>query len=390
MFSDRAKLIALAIVHVFETSKPLGDYTSVAVLDDGAGISYGINQFTHRSGSLFQVIEAYLARKPKANVDIITRALPLLKLTTYEAIRQCSINAALKSALSLAGDTREMQAAQREVMTERYLQPAIEACEGSNFTLPLSLAVIYDAKNHGSYEKIRDRVAIDRSEHPNAEDFEKSWINEYVHERDQWLASVPRLASTRYRTRLFINQIKLGNWNLDLPIRVQGVLLTDALLGINSAAAPVVKPTSEGTVSGAIPNDPLVPPEIEPPPTTSTPSVVVETEDKTPFLQKKWKQLSAAFTALGGTTGVTDAAAKSQALGLSAGFWEKVFYVVAIGIGVWLAYEIGHHFWDKYQKRKRTNLLVSVNSTPDNFVMLAKKEDLAAYEAAGWVVIRRG
>jgi hypothetical protein len=30
MFSDRAKLIALAIVHIFETSKPLGDYSAVA------------------------------------------------------------------------------------------------------------------------------------------------------------------------------------------------------------------------------------------------------------------------------------------------------------------------------------------------------------------------
>jgi hypothetical protein len=276
MFSDRSKLIALAIVHVFETSKPLGDYTSVAVLNDGAGISYGINQFTHRSGSLYQVVQAYLAKNPVANTEIIARALPLLKLTTGEAIRQCSINAALKTALALAGQTPEMQAAQREVMVKRYLEPAIDACDGSHFTLPLSLAVIYDSINHGSYEKIRDRVAVDRSEHPNAEDFEKAWISDYVRERDQWLASVPRLASTRYRTRFFLNQIRAGNWNLDLPISVQGVTLTDKVL-FSSTAAPVVEPATNAA-SAAVsdpPNNPPNPVEIGPSP-TNTPQTIVQ------------------------------------------------------------------------------------------------------------------
>jgi chitosanase len=269
MFSDRAKLIALAIVHIFETSKPFGDYSAVAVLNDGAGISYGINQFTHRSGSLYAVIQAYLAQNPTANVEIITRALPMLKLTTGEAIRQCSINAALKNALALAGNTVEMQRAQTQVATDVYLEPAIEACDGSGFTLPLSLAVIYDSINHGSYEKIRDRVTVDRTDHGNSDSFEKAWISEYVTLRDQWLASVPRLASTRYRTRLFLNQVHAANWNLVLPITVQGVKLTDAMLGQNSATAPAVEPTLEGTDSGAIPTNLSDPPEIGPPPTNS-------------------------------------------------------------------------------------------------------------------------
>jgi hypothetical protein len=282
MFSDRAKLIALAIVHIFETSKPFGDYSAVAILDDGAGISYGINQFTHRSGSLFRVITAYLDQDPAVGVDEITRSLPLLRLTTGEAIRQCSINTALKNALTRAGATAEMRAAQQRVMTERYLEPAIEACTGSNFTLPLSLAVIYDSLNHGSYERIRDRVAIDRGEHPNADDFERAWVADYLSERDHWLASVPRLAGTRYRTRLFLNQIKSGNWNLALPIVVQGVRLTDAMINVsNSAAVPVVQPTAKGTVSGAIktanPNPPEPMPEIGQPSTTNIQTVVPPT-----------------------------------------------------------------------------------------------------------------
>ena len=58
-FSEKDKLKALAIVHIFETSKAFGDYGACVVLNDGAGVSYGINQFTHRSGSLLEVITAY-------------------------------------------------------------------------------------------------------------------------------------------------------------------------------------------------------------------------------------------------------------------------------------------------------------------------------------------
>jgi hypothetical protein len=130
--------------------------------------------------------------------------MPMLRLTTEAAILGCSNNAALRSALSLAGSTPAMQAAQRQVATERYLQPAIDACDGSNFTLPLSLAVIYDSINHGSFEHIRDSVVIDRSEHPNSQDFERAWITDYVNSRDHWLASVPRLASDAISHQAFL------------------------------------------------------------------------------------------------------------------------------------------------------------------------------------------
>jgi hypothetical protein len=86
MFSDRAKLIALAIVHIFETSKPFGDYSAVAVLDDGAGVSYGINQFTHKSGSLYMVLNTYLGMGGSVGADEFELRLPTLKQTSKSAI----------------------------------------------------------------------------------------------------------------------------------------------------------------------------------------------------------------------------------------------------------------------------------------------------------------
>ena len=36
-FTENDKLKAMAIVNIFETSRPFGDYAACAVLDDGAG-----------------------------------------------------------------------------------------------------------------------------------------------------------------------------------------------------------------------------------------------------------------------------------------------------------------------------------------------------------------
>src|SRR6185369_3628197 len=207
-FTDRAKLIALAIVHVFETSKPLGDYSALVVLDDGAGISYGINQFTHRSGSLWAVIcryEALLGAQGKSWPAVIASALPTLQLTTKAAIEKLSGDAELKEALREVGKTPEMHQAQQQIMTEKYLQPALDACEGSHFTLPLSLAVIYDSINHGSFARIRDRVTVDRSHFTTDIDFEKAWVTAYCAERLSWLSGARgSLKNTVYRPQTFL------------------------------------------------------------------------------------------------------------------------------------------------------------------------------------------
>ncbi|MEP6848636.1 MAG: chitosanase, partial [Acidobacteriota bacterium] len=155
-FDETDKKKALAIVRVFETGKAAGGYTAVAVLDDGAGVSYGVNQFTHRSGSLLRVIEKYLARGSNVGRAVLEANLGSLRRTTVAAIRILADNTAFKNALRAAAITPEMRAAQDAAAEELYLKPAIDACEEMGFTMPLSLAVIYDSINHGGWERIRD------------------------------------------------------------------------------------------------------------------------------------------------------------------------------------------------------------------------------------------
>ena len=228
-FTEDDKLKALAIVHVFETGKPLGDYAACVVLNDGAGVSYGINQFTHRSGSLAQVVEAYLKTGASAGREVLAAALPILESSTTRNIARLSASVAFKHALRAAAATPEMKAAQNKIAFERYLLPALRECERRGFTQALSLAVVYDSITHGSWERLS--AVISKAD-------ERQWITSYVRRRHLWLTSIRRLRVTNYRTRFFLNQIMIGNWTLKLPLNVHGVALRE--IGTHAASVPDV------------------------------------------------------------------------------------------------------------------------------------------------------
>ncbi len=258
-FTEIDKLKAMGIVHIFETSRPFGDYAAYAVLNDGAGVSYGINQFTHRSGSLYDVIMRYLAAGGQAGKAVFEENSAVLRSASANAIRIAAANKQFEKALKAAAVTGEMRSAQNAVAFERYLRPAISACEGSEFVTPLSLAVIYDSINHGSWERIRDYVAIPGSANISRLTFEKTWIGEYVRKRHQWLRSVPRLRSTAYRTAFFLDQIAQRNWDLDLPFFVHGVALTNKHFQPAEITAVVQSPQSSPVT---------IPPQTLPEPST--------------------------------------------------------------------------------------------------------------------------
>ena len=276
MFNAADRLKALAIVGIFETSRPFGDPATLVVLDDGAGISYGIGQFTHRSGSLYRVVESYLASGGVVGKEVIAARLPLLRDLSPGVVLACSRDARLKAALRLAARTPEMLDAQGQVMEHLYLRPALAECARLGFSLPLSLAVVYDSFIHGSWPRLRDAVPA-AAPGPDAE---RAWITRYVARRDTWLGSIPRLAKTRYRTRFFLDQIAASNWQLDLPLRVHGVRLDDAVLARFShpglAAAPValVRTVTASAVGPASPHtaEPCFP-ECGPAPSSSPSSL---------------------------------------------------------------------------------------------------------------------
>ena len=224
-FAEMDRLKAMAVVNIFETGRPFGEYSALAVLNDGAGISYGISQFTHRSGSLHDVVSLFLESGGQAGRVVLAERLDLLRSPSPGAVRMAAVDQRLKNALRAAAGTPEMRAAQHRVAFERYLRPAVDACAGWDFVLPLSLAVVYDSMTHGSWEMIRDRVRTPAPRVPSV-GFEKAWITAYVKKRHEWLRGIPRLRSTSYRTAFFLAQIIAGNWQLELPVTVHGFSLS--------------------------------------------------------------------------------------------------------------------------------------------------------------------
>ena len=208
----------MAIVSVFETGKPRGNYAALAVLNDGAGISYGIKQFTHRSGSLLQVVEKYLATDAMAARQTIEARLPVLRRSTKLAIDSLASDERFKQALKIAAKTAEMRAAQHAIAHERYMKKALDECHAFGLTLPLSYAVVYDSTVHGSWRPLAEHLGPVRDE--------KTWIKRYVDNRHEWLGSIRRLRVTTYRTSFFLKEIARGNWQLELPMHVHGYLLT--------------------------------------------------------------------------------------------------------------------------------------------------------------------
>lgn len=156
-----------------------------------------------------------------------------------------------------------------------------------------------------------------------------------------------------------------------------------------SAATPAAKPTDEQPSDGDSAQDALNDtPSVKQPPTSD--SVVVPKETEPPgFFRSLWKEILGLFGSIGGADRVTDYATQAQTFGLPAEFWVKVFYAIAIIAAVWFGYKVWKYVWCQIAKRRRTDNLIEANKTPTNQVIVAKQEDLAALEAAGWHVVQR-
>ena len=276
-FSDSDKLKALAVVSIFETSRPLGDFGAVAVLPDGAGISYGFCQFTHRSGALVEVLAVYLRTGGAVAREIIEGRIKQAKNSSRSSLMVLAADEAFKKALRAAAVTREMKAAQIATAMRRYVEPAVIECGRMKFASALSLAVVCDSMVHGSWIALRDRTTADLVQRfPQKRDTaaqEKLWVTEYVRRRNEWLGSREVLSPTRYRTQFFLQQIAVSNWDLRLPATVHGVKLTDGIVenlrGLvkmaanNSAVEP--EPAATGNGPTSIPLAPYQETSVDPP-----------------------------------------------------------------------------------------------------------------------------
>jgi len=225
------KALIEAIVNVFETGSPQGDYGEVCTYLDGHDgtrqITYGRAQTTEQ-GNLKDLLQLYVNKSGHyasffaGYLAVIGRA-PLADDTAF------------KTTLRQAGSDPIMIASEDLFFDYDYFTPALTWAQNEGFTLPLSMLVIYDSFIHsgGILNFLRARFM---EKPPVAGGDEKLWIAEYVEVRNEWLrtyndpanpAKSALLRTSSYRTTDLLRAIDHANWDLSqLPFLANGTSVT--------------------------------------------------------------------------------------------------------------------------------------------------------------------
>jgi chitosanase len=218
----KQKRICEQVINVFETGSVQGNYAMIAIFPDGPNrirqITYGRSQTTEY-GNLHELIQMYA----DANGTHSSHLRPYLEKIGVTALVD---DTQFKQLLQDAGKNDPiMRQIQDEFFDKRYFEPAMAWADRNGFTLPLSGLVIYDSFIHsGSVpEFLRKRFP---ELIPARGGNEKTWVQQYVDTRNNWLANHSNevLHATVYRTQCFKQEISRDNWDLSqLPIKAHGV-----------------------------------------------------------------------------------------------------------------------------------------------------------------------
>jgi len=225
MLTILQKKTAQAIVNIFETGKPLGDYGNVTVLKGDTGhLTYGRSQTTLASGNLALLLHAYCNDR-----GLLSNSLrPYLSAFDRRDIKLDN-NKKVKTLLGQAGDDPVMKRIQDEFFDRIYWEPALKSATNIGVNKPLSITVIYDSKIHGSCDRIKNMI---NEQHGQVKDIgEEEWIKAYVSVRKDWLAnhSNTLLHKTIYRMDSFRDLINNDKWDLSLPLTVRNVMISEEL-----------------------------------------------------------------------------------------------------------------------------------------------------------------
>jgi len=244
MLTELQKRTIQAIVNIFETGQPAGDFARVTVAPSDPGrLSFGRSQASLASGNLFRLAGEYCADPAALHARELSSYLPRLEARDPGL----DSDARLLSLLRLTGADPAMHRAQDAIFDRVYWDPAVLAAQALGIETALGSGVVYDSMIHGGWVRIRNGTAASFGRQPSAPflpqgmAFEREWITRYIGLRRDWLAlhSNPLLRLTTYRMDTFAALVRAGNWDLTLPIEAHGVRITAEALDPRSAAEPI-------------------------------------------------------------------------------------------------------------------------------------------------------
>jgi chitosanase len=230
MMNDIQKATIASIVNVFETGRPRGDYSAIAVMRGDTGhLSYGRSQVSLGSGRLFELLDEYCKASAAEFRNDLTPLLPRFQRKDNTLDQDDTAKALLKK----AGTDPVMRITQDQYFNENFLGPACKKAEEFGITTALGNAVVYDSFVQGGWGRLSPKlgkVTLPQNE--------KDWVGKYVALRKNWLLSLHApLPSTVYRMDSFSGLITENKWDLALPIKVHNVSVTQDLLMIAGSTA---------------------------------------------------------------------------------------------------------------------------------------------------------
>ena len=231
-----------AIVNIFETGHPLGDYSSVTVMQGDTGhLTYGRSQTTLASGNLALLLHAYCEENGLLS-DSLRSFLPAFDRRDL----RLDNNEKVKAFLREAGTDPVMKRIQDEFFDRAYWDPAVKAADQMGASKPLGVTVIYDSKVHGSFGTVRDLTNQRYGELKQTG--EENWIASYVSVRKDWLANHTNtlLHQTVYRMDAFRELIDQNKWELPLPLTVRNLVISEELFSPDYKP-PVVVSAADGS-----------------------------------------------------------------------------------------------------------------------------------------------
>ena len=217
-----AKREIQAILSTFETGRPSGDYAALAILTDGAGISYGIHQGTDRSGTLDAIVKEYV--ETCGTVDFRPHAATLASNLSATQPKHPDVLALVED-LRMASGEYAMRAAQHAVFDRLYWAPVEAIANNARAVLPLTWAALYDTAIHSGPHRIKKHRRTFREGPPSKGGDEKAWCIAYLRARLKWIegftsrraATTKLVRSTRYRAVALLDLADRGAWDLETP-----------------------------------------------------------------------------------------------------------------------------------------------------------------------------
>ncbi len=214
----------ISIVNVFETGVAEPPYDNISVFADGRDntrqITYGRTSSTEQ-GDLKILINNYIENRGMYANEFMPY---LTKIGAQSLADDRAFSDLLKQS---AMEDPIMIATQDQYFDRRFYQPAFRFFTDNGFTQPLSMLVIYDSYIHSGRVPDNIRARFKTAVPVNGGD-EKEWVKDYLKARTEWLISKGEpLSKTSYRPAFMMKELEKGNWSLELPLQVTGVVIKE-------------------------------------------------------------------------------------------------------------------------------------------------------------------